>query len=63
MESFADSGKELNSDAFSVWKPVPAPGLFPIGDIFVASEAQPGSAILARAVDPNADMFRQSVLS
>ena len=56
VASFPNSGSNL--DAFSVWKTVPAPGLFPIGDIFVASESEPGAGILARPINENDDTFR-----
>ena len=57
VKSFPAQGSNL--DAFSVWKPEPVPGLFPIGDIFVASESKPGAAILARPINENDDTFRQ----
>ena len=56
VQSFKAQGSNL--DAFSVWKPEPVPGLFPIGDIFVASESKPGAAILARPINENDDTFR-----
>ena len=45
-------------DAFSVWKPRKMDGLYPIGDIFVASESKPGAAILARPINKDDDTFR-----
>ena len=56
VKSFPNSdGQE---DAFSVWKAQAAPGLFPIGDIFIESESKPGAAILARPINENDDTFR-----
>ena len=49
---------DSNLDAFSVWKTEAAPGLYPIGDIFVASESEPGAGILARSINENDDTFR-----
>ena len=52
------SSSEEGMDSFSVWKANSAPGLFPIGDIFVPSESKPGAAILARPINENDDIFR-----
>ena len=56
VKKFAAKAFEFN--AFSVWKPEKVDGLYPIGDIFVSSESEPGAAILARPINKDDDTFR-----